>query len=61
MASSDHRVSFAFAYKVCCHKDGRALPLPESLRRMLVHANHIWSVNDPGIGGEFATRDLEDD
>jgi hypothetical protein len=61
MASSDHRVSFTFAYKVCCHKDGRTLPLSECLRRVLVHADHIWSVNDPGISGEFAIHDLEDD
>jgi hypothetical protein len=61
MASSDHRVSFAFAYKVCCHKDGRAFPLPECLRRVLIHANHIWPMNDPSVGGEAATGDLQNE
>jgi len=28
---------------------------------MLVHADHIWSVNDSGIRWELASRDLVDD
>ena len=61
MASSDHRVSFTFAYKVCCHKDGRALPLSECLRGMLVHTNHIWPMNHPSVGREAATGDLKNE